>query len=363
MKKIFTLAALGLLSAASLDAQAQITLDGKVTAAEIGTGVGKYQLAGTYTGTHSVATKGLQSVYVATSATKLYIMVVGSSESTDYPGMVVYLNVPGRTGVAAGTQLKGGNAGDSPLKHTPTMDMQTDYGFRATTAPTGDNNVYYSYVDYTAGNTAPVPDTYQGNSQKAGVPITASATTGPVMGARFAYLSSATVAAAATPGSGLEMELDMTALGLSTGNTINLMAGYVKDGGAFTSDVIPQVVGQTADLGLAPNFSTLPGNQNITYVVGTGVTASRNAVAAQFGFQVYPNPATAATTVSYKVPAGTQDVSLSVYNALGQVVRTMADEKQAAGNHSYRLPTLAAGTYLVKLSIGGEITSSKIVVE
>ncbi|SHI88216.1 Por secretion system C-terminal sorting domain-containing protein [Hymenobacter daecheongensis DSM 21074] len=363
MKKIFTLAALGLLSAASMEAQAQITLDGKVSAAEIGTGTGKYQLAGTYTGTHSVANKGLQSVYIATSATKLYIMVVGSSESTDYPGFVVYLNVPGRTGVAAGTQLKGGAAGDSPLKHTPTMDMQTDYGFRATTAPTGDNNVYYSYVDYTNGNTAPVPDTYQGNSQKAGVPIVASATTGPVLGARFSYLSSASVTAAATAGSGLEMELDMAALGLTTGNAINVMAGYVKDGGAFTSDVIPQVVGQTADLGSSPNFSTLPGSQNVTYVVGTGVTATRNEVAQQLNFKVYPNPATAATTVSYKVLSANQEVELSVYNSLGQVVRTLAAEKQAVGTHTYKLPALAAGTYLVKLSVGADVTSSKIVVE
>ncbi|PJJ59651.1 T9SS type A sorting domain-containing protein [Hymenobacter chitinivorans] len=366
MKKLFTLATLGLLSSLAFEAQAQITVDGKVTAAEIGTGTGKYQLAGTYTGTHSVATKGLQSLYIGTSATKLYIMVVGSAESaTDYPGIVVYLNVPNKTGVAAGTQLKGGVAGDSPLKHTPTMDMETDYGFRATTSPSASADVYYSYVDYTNGNTAPVPDTYQGSSTKTGAPLTASATSGPVLGAKFAYLSSATVTAAATAGSGLEMELDMTALGITTGSRINLMAAYVKDGGVFSSDVIPQIVGQTADLGSSPNFAatTSPGSQNATYVVGTGVLAGRNQVAQALNFQVYPNPAKANTTVAYNVQGGLQDVSLAVYNSMGQLVRSVAAEKQTAGDHEYKLANLSAGAYLVKLEVGGQLTSRKVVVE
>ena len=361
MKKHFTLAALGLLTAGAFSAQAQITLDGKVSATEIGAGTGKYQLVSTYTGTHSVADKGLQALYVGSSATKLYIAVVGSAESTNYPGIVVYLNLPNKTGVPVGTQLIGGAAGDSPLKHTPTMDMETDYGFRATTSPTGSADVYYSFVDYTAGNTAKVADTYQGSSTKTGAPVTASAADGPFKTARFSYVNSATVTAATAAGSGLEVELDLVAMGLTTGNNIQIMAAYVKDGGDFTSDVLPMVVGQTTDLGSSPNFNTLAGKQNATYQIGTGVLASRNAVANALKFGVYPNPTAGSATISYVVP-GQQEVALDVFNSLGQRVRAVAAGKQAGANQ-FDLSNLSAGAYFVKLQVGGQSTSQKLIVE
>lgn len=345
----------------ALSAQAQITVDGKITAAEIGTGTGKYQLVSTYAGTHSAGTLGLQSLYIGESATKLYIMVVGSAETADnYPGIVVYLNVPGKTGVAAGTQLKGGDKGDSPLKHTPTMDFETDYGFRLTTAPVGNGSTYYSYVDYTSGNTASVADSYQGEGTKTGSVLTASAASGPFMGARFAYLSAANIAAAAAAGSGMEVELDMAALGITAGSEINVMAAYVKDAGVFSSDVLPQVPGQITDLGSSPNFSTLAGKQYATYLVGTGVQASRAAVARNLDFGVYPNPAREAKVI-YTV-SGRQDVALEVVNLLGQRVRTLSAAKQA-GPQQYKLSDLRAGTYLVKLRVGDQLTSQKLVIE
>ncbi|MDU0371538.1 T9SS type A sorting domain-containing protein [Hymenobacter endophyticus] len=362
MKKQFTLAALGLLTATSFSASAQITLDGKVTATEIGTGANKYQLASTYTGTHSVAGKGLQTLYVGSSSTKLYVMIVGSAETaTDYPGYVLYLNVPGKTGVAAGTQLKGGSAGDSPLKHTPTMDMETDYGVRATLSPSNMTDVYYSFVDYTAGNTAPVSDSYQGAGKKDGTALTFSATTGPFTGARTALMKSTDLTAATAAGTGLEMEFDLAAMGLTATSQINLMVGYVKDGGAFTSDVLPQVVGQTADLGSSPDFSTLTGRQNVTYNLTTGILANRNAVASALKFSVYPNPSSEAATIDYVV-SGQQDVALDVFNSLGQRVRSVASGKQN-GAQSFPLDNLTAGAYLVKLRVGDQSTSQKVVIQ
>ena len=364
MKKTSTLALMAALAATSLGAQAQITVDGKVSAAEIGTGAGKYQSVSTYAGTHSQENRGLQALYVGTSATKLYIALVGSGEVGDkkYNAFVVYLNVPGKTGVPAGTKLAGGNAGDSPLKHTPTMDMETDYGFRATLAPNDDDNVYYSFVDYTMGNTAPVPDTYQGNSMKGGAPITGTAAApSPFAGARYAYLKSDNVTSATTAGSGMEVELDLAAMGLATGQNVELMAAYVRDGGAFTSDVLPMVIGQTEDLGSSPNFSTLAGKQYATYQVGTGVLATRSEVARSLGFSVSPNPAAAAATVRYNVAQGKKDVSLAVYDAVGRQVRAFNGAQ--SGAQSYDLTNLTAGMYVVKLSVGGEFTSQKLVVQ
>lgn len=79
-------------------------VDGRASASEIGPG--KYQLVASHTGTHSVADRGLKSLYMARTATTLNIMMVASPTlATDYSSLVLYLNAPGRTGVPAGTRL------------------------------------------------------------------------------------------------------------------------------------------------------------------------------------------------------------------------------------------------------------------
>ena len=72
---------MGALTVASLTAKAQFTVDGHASAAEIGTGMGKYQLAATYTGNHLEADRGLSALYVGYTATTLNFMLVGSAES------------------------------------------------------------------------------------------------------------------------------------------------------------------------------------------------------------------------------------------------------------------------------------------
>jgi hypothetical protein len=62
------------------------------------------------------------------------------------------------------------------------------------------------------------------------------------------------------------------------------------------------------------------------------------------------------------VPAGRQPVSLAVYNALGQRVRSLANTEQT-GNQQFALGSLPAGAYLVKLQIGDQLTSRKVVVQ
>ncbi|WP_082455420.1 T9SS type A sorting domain-containing protein [Hymenobacter sp. AT01-02] len=51
-----------------------------------------------------------------------------------------------------------------------------------------------------------------------------------------------------------------------------------------------------------------------------------------------------------------------MFNALGQTVRSLAAGKQA-GAQLYSFDNLAAGAYFVKLRVGTQFTSQKVVVE
>jgi len=362
MKKIFTLAAASALVASSLGAQAQITLDGKVTAAEIAaiSTTGKYQLVSAYTGVHSVADKGLKTLYVGTSATKLYVAVVGAFlQENTFPAVLLYLNVPGKTGVAAGTKLSGGAAGDSPLKIKPTMDFDVDYGVRVNFDKTPSNGGYFSFADYSAGNVATgVPDAYQGNV-KEGVVLTGSATAGPFLGARVNYTTAAGVVAN-TDNSAVEFEFDLAALGLTATSTVEMFVAYTNDGGVFTTDTFPPIVGQTTALNPDQDFTAIAGKQFLTYRIGTGLLATRGEVAKSLRFGTYPNPGSA-VSVAYTVPQGKQAVALSVFDATGKQVRSFSEAQ--AGTQSYKLSGLRAGIYVVKLNVGGDQTSAKVVIE
>lgn len=369
MKKTVTLAAAALLFG-SLSAQAQFTVDGQLGAAELGTGLGKYQLAGAYTNAHSVADRGLKALYVGTTATTLNVLLVASPEKTDYNALVFYLDMPNKTGIAAGTRLPGGDDNTSQLRHRPTLDFQADYAFRITVSPlsnTGTFNVYLSKLDYTATpNTAGrYPDKYLGPTDKTGAALTVTDQTTNIVGAKFAYRTTASVAA--NNSTGWELELPLAALGgAASGSVLNMMAAYVGDNGDFFSDVLPQVAGQTTDLGVDPNFALIAGRQSFAYQAGNGPLASRAATAEALGLQAYPNPVTAASQLRYTVSGGAQPVSVEVYNSLGQQVLRLLDAEQPAGQHAASLGALrqlAAGNYLVKLRVGTQLTSRRVVVE
>jgi Secretion system C-terminal sorting domain len=370
MNKTSTLAAAAALVLGSFSAQAQFSVDGALAPAEVGTGAGKYQLVGTYTNQHSVADRGLKALYMGTTATTLNLMLVASPEKTDYNALVLYLDMPNKTGIAAGSRLPGGDDNSSQLRHRPTLDMPVDYGFRLTVSPlsnTGTFNVYLSKIDYTvAANAAGRhPDKYLGPTDKTGAPLSVTDPTTNIVGAKFAYRTTTSVAANAT--TGLEIEVPLAALGgAATGEQIRAMAGYVGDNGDFYSDVLPQVAGQTSDLGTDPNFSLISGQQNYTYQVGSGPLASPAATAVALELAAYPNPVTAASQLRYAVAGRAQSVSVEVYNSLGQQVLRLLDAEQPAGRHSTSLASLQqlpAGQYLVKLRVGTQLTSRRVVVQ
>ncbi len=92
-------------------------------------------------------------------------------------------------------------------------------------------------------------------------------------------------------------------------------------------------------------------------------TSGRLGVGAPSGVildQSFPNPSAAASTVRFQLPrSGT--VRVDVYDVQGRRVQTLADRASSPGTHDLPWDTssLAAGTYLYRLMVDGEMVATK----
>jgi hypothetical protein len=78
--------------------------------------------------------------------------------------------------------------------------------------------------------------------------------------------------------------------------------------------------------------------------------------------QNYPNPFNPKTMINYQLPV-TNDVTLTIYNLLGEKIATLISENQHAGNHQVEWDAtgFASGIYMVKLQQGLHHDNLKIV--
>jgi flagellar hook assembly protein FlgD len=81
---------------------------------------------------------------------------------------------------------------------------------------------------------------------------------------------------------------------------------------------------------------------------------------------VYPNPFNPATTIRFILPQAS-DVTLDIYNAAGQKIRTLATGRMEAGEHNVRWNGLldsgvsaASGIYFARLRAGNVFTASRM---
>ena len=67
--------------------------------------------------------------------------------------------------------------------------------------------------------------------------------------------------------------------------------------------------------------------------------------------QNYPNPFNPNTVIKYQIPI-TSQVTLKVYDILGNEIATLVNEEKSAGNYSYSFipnPTLSSGIYFYQI--------------
>lgn len=79
--------------------------------------------------------------------------------------------------------------------------------------------------------------------------------------------------------------------------------------------------------------------------------------------QNYPNPFNPSTVISYAIP-NSGFVTLTVYNSIGQKVRTLVSGQQSSGEHSVEFDagTLSSGVYFYRLHAGNYTKTKKLAV-
>jgi hypothetical protein len=167
---------------------------------------------------------------------------------------------------------------------------------------------------------------------------------------------------------------------------VNALSGYeyrVGDSGAFSSSL--SLTSASGTLAATTIQVRLTGEASNTYngniivssagavdrtiaVRGTvDATVSRSreevGVPTQINLlQNYPNPFNPTTTIRFELPAAS-NVTLEVYNTLGQRVRTLVSENRPAGSHAVTFDAagLSSGVYMYRLQVGNTVMHKKMV--
>ena len=123
-----------------------------------------------------------------------------------------------------------------------------------------------------------------------------------------------------------------------------------NDGSSWSTSQIPWD-GSAGDAG-SPGYGD----------IAAGLAHNAPAAPADFQLRNYPNPFNPATIINYELPI-TNNVTLVVYNALGQKVRTLVNKRQEAGKYAltFDASALSSGIYYYKLTAGNSVQIRKMI--
>ena len=371
MKKLFTLGALGLLSATTALAQAP-TIDGMITAAEKGTGPGRYQSMGMFTNNRGFGPWGLIEAFVTNDANNLYIAIQGTVEPNPGDGnsFQIWFNVASQNGIPSGTAV--------PLAPSLTGDPTSFDGEPGANPPANSLGRFDFQIDGAAGfrYAGGVP---QMELASFSTPVPASQILGQMdeVGGAFTFLAGAARAAykkaptdvTSNTNEGLEVSIAMAPYGIAPGQTVQLfILQNNRNGGYASSDFIPQgpVVpnnpGDPNNMGPEPDFTASAGNQFFNYVV-QNATGLPKLDESAINFTVSPNPVSGTDAqVAFTVADKAQTATVIVTDLLGREVAVLANGTLPVGQQRFSLKSanLASGQYLVKLMLGDKVATRKV---
>ena len=94
-----------------------------------------------------------------------------------------------------------------------------------------------------------------------------------------------------------------------------------------------------------------------------GIIPARSDFSGSFKlFRNYPNPFNPTTTIKFQLPQ-TSQVTLEIYNLIGEKVATLLSAIQPPGSHSveWDASNLTSGVYLYRLNAGNHVETKKMV--
>ena len=161
---------------------------------------------------------------------------------------------------------------------------------------------------------------------------------------------------------------------LQSGNATQLLASeeghgrmfvYEHDGyKVITSSVSMGAIANGDSLNVKPYLVS----EFVNYLLGYNpVTSFTENVTGAFGGRVFPNPFAGRTTISFRL-AHQDDITVSIFDMNGRLVRTLTDRHYPAGDHSIIWDgtddngrSLPQGLYFCSIDSGNEIITKKLV--
>ncbi len=170
---------------------------------------------------------------------------------------------------------------------------------------------------------------------------------------------------------GIDVAVSSGTLGIGSSSGIKILSGEVVHSAKFTGATTktftftaPSTAG-TITMAVTGAAGTNPPTWNhgtsISIIVSSlnGIIRTEETASSYSLAQNFPNPFNPVTKISYSIPKSSE-VSLTIYDILGQKVSELVREKQDAGSYSveFNASSLSSGVYYYKIE-AGDFTSIK----
>ncbi len=135
----------------------------------------------------------------------------------------------------------------------------------------------------------------------------------------------------------------------STGDTRIWSSGVVNPGASYSRQFLTPGV-----FAYQCSIHVLMGMRDTIHVSSVGIDDPQSAIPSAYELaQNYPNPFNAQTTIQYDLPSDA-DVTITVFDILGQKLETLVDEHQDAGHHqiAWDAADQPSGIYFYKIQAG-----------
>jgi hypothetical protein len=154
----------------------------------------------------------------------------------------------------------------------------------------------------------------------------------------------------------------------NTDTTRVLLFGYEKGAEMFSGNAPERRVGTYLLNDVARSMNKngwMLFDASVMWAMGVEPSAVENSsdVPKQFALlNNYPNPFNPATTIAYSIPLQT-NVRLSIFNTLGEKIKTLVDEVKPAGNYTinFYASGIPSGVYFYRLEAGPNVAVKKLI--